>query len=121
MSGYAVGSLALVADSFHMLKYASFNLNFQITHITPDSSDVMSLVVALYAIKARHSRFFFVFLPLNPLHLQLTNGNSKDPRYSYGWHRAEILAALINGVFLLALCFSIFLEAIGRFFTTPGP
>ncbi|THH02173.1 hypothetical protein EW026_g677 [Hermanssonia centrifuga] len=31
--GYAVGSLALVADSFHML------------------NDVMSLVVALYAIK----------------------------------------------------------------------
>ncbi|KAG6812476.1 hypothetical protein H0H92_002583 [Tricholoma furcatifolium] len=50
--GYAVGSLALVADSFHMLK-------------------------------------------------------------------AEILAALINGVFLLALCFSIFLESIERFFSTP--
>ncbi|KJA29163.1 hypothetical protein HYPSUDRAFT_61197 [Hypholoma sublateritium FD-334 SS-4] len=79
--GYAVGSLALVADSFHML------------------NDVMSLVVALYAIK-------------------LTNGTS-DSRYSYGWHRAEILAALVNGVFLLALCFSISLEAIGRFFTTP--
>lgn len=56
MSGYAVGSLALVADSFHMLKYASFNLNLQTTHSTPDSSDVMSLVVALYAIKARYSR-----------------------------------------------------------------
>ncbi|KAF8973995.1 cation efflux protein [Flammula alnicola] len=80
--GYAVGSLALVADSFHML------------------NDVMSLFVALYAIK-------------------LTNGATSDSRYSYGWHRAEILAALINGVFLLALCFSISLEAIGRFFTTP--
>ncbi|KAF9481358.1 cation efflux protein [Pholiota conissans] len=80
--GYAVGSLALVADSFHML------------------NDVMSLVVALYAIR-------------------LTNGGSSDSRYSYGWHRAEILAALVNGVFLLALCFSISLEAIGRFFTTP--
>ncbi|CAA7266514.1 unnamed protein product [Cyclocybe aegerita] len=81
--GYAVGSLALVADSFHML------------------NDVMSLLVALYAIK-------------------LTNeSSSPDSRYSYGWHRAEILAALINGVFLLALCLSISLEAIGRFFTTP--
>ncbi|OCH95797.1 cation efflux protein [Obba rivulosa] len=80
--GYAVGSLALVADSFHML------------------NDVMSLVVALYAIK-------------------LTNQTHTDARYSYGWHRAEILAALINGVFLLALCFSIFLEAIERFFSTP--
>lgn len=80
--GYAVGSLALVADSFHML------------------NDVMSLIVALYAIK-------------------LTNATAIDSRYSYGWHRAEILAALINGVFLLALCFSIFLEAIVRFFDTP--
>lgn len=33
--GYSVGSLALVADSFHML------------------NDVMSLVVALYAVKVR--------------------------------------------------------------------
>ncbi|KAH8102456.1 cation efflux protein [Cristinia sonorae] len=80
--GYAVGSLALVADSFHML------------------NDVMSLVVALYAIK-------------------LTNQTHIDSRYSYGWHRAEILAALVNGVFLLALCFSISLEALERFFSTP--
>ncbi|KAF5319202.1 hypothetical protein D9619_008559 [Psilocybe cf. subviscida] len=82
IAGYAVGSLALVADSFHML------------------NDVVSLVIALYAIK-------------------LTKGDATDPRYSYGWHRAEILAALVNGVFLLALCFSISLEAIGRFFTAP--
>ncbi|KAJ7913987.1 cation efflux protein [Mycena leptocephala] len=82
ISGYAVGSLALVADSFHML------------------NDVMSLIVALYAIK-------------------LTSQSATDSRYSYGWHRAEILAALVNGVFLLALCFSISLEALERFFSTP--
>lgn len=51
---------------------------------------------------------------------QLTNQSVSDSRYSYGWHRAEILAALINGVFLLALCFSITLEALDRFFSTPG-
>ncbi|KAJ6620616.1 cation efflux protein [Mycena sp. CBHHK59/15] len=45
--------------------------------------------------------------------------NATDSRYSYGWHRAEILAALVNGVFLLALCFSISLEALERFFNTP--
>lgn len=82
IGGYAVGSLALVADSFHML------------------NDVLSLIVALYAIR-------------------LTNQPRVDSKYSYGWHRAEILAALVNGVFLLALCFSIFLEAIERFFSTP--
>ncbi|CAO1624019.1 unnamed protein product [Sympodiomycopsis kandeliae] len=78
--GYAVGSLALVADSFHML------------------NDVMSLIVALYALK-----------------LSKSGNTANDPRYSYGWQRAEILGALINGVFLLALCFSIFMEAIERF------
>jgi zinc transporter 1 len=74
-----VHSLALVADSFHML------------------NDVMSLIVALYAIK-------------------LASRQTTSPKYSYGWQRAEILGALINGVFLLALCLSIFLEAVQRFF-----
>ncbi|KAJ7656397.1 cation efflux protein [Mycena polygramma] len=82
ISGYAVGSLALVADSFHML------------------NDVMSLIVALYAIN-------------------LTTQSASDSRYSYGWHRAEILAALVNGVFLVALCFSIALEALERFVNAP--
>jgi zinc transporter 1 len=44
----------------------------------------MSLIVALYAIK-------------------LTSQSATDSRYSYGWHRAEILAALVNGVFLLGV------------------
>jgi len=35
--------------------------------------------------------------------------------YTYGWQRAETLGALVNGVFLVALCLSIFLEAISRF------
>lgn len=56
--------------------------------------------------------------------IKLTNEDKRrapeaDTKYSYGWHRAEILAALVNGVFLLALCFSIFMEAIERFFSTP--
>ena len=57
----------------------------------------MSLIVALYAIK-------------------LAARQTTSPKYSYGWQRAEILGALINGVFLLALCLSIFLEAVQRFF-----
>lgn len=82
ISGYAVGSLALVADSFHML------------------NDIMSLVVALYAVR-------------------LVKKGGKSPNYSYGWQRAEILGALFNGVFLLALCFSIFMEALERLVAKP--
>merc|ERR1712000_243383 len=75
--GYAVHSLALVADSFHML------------------NDVLSLCVGLWAVRVANT------------------GASK--MYTYGWQRAETLGALINGVFLVALCMSIFLEAIQRF------
>lgn len=75
--GYAVHSLALVADAFHML------------------NDVLSLCVGLWAVRVA------------------TSGASN--MYTYGWQRAETLGALVNGVFLVALCLSIFLEAIQRF------
>jgi len=81
--GYMTSSLALIADSFHML------------------SDVLALGVALYAIK-----------------LAKRKGSTKSN--SFGWQRAEILGALVNGVFLLALCFTIIIEAIQRFFEIQG-
>ncbi|KAI9651830.1 MAG: hypothetical protein M1829_002135 [Trizodia sp. TS-e1964] len=77
--GYSVHSLALVADSFHML------------------NDVISLCVGLWAVK-------------------VANQKTSSKMYTYGWQRAETLGALLNGVFLVALCLSIFLEAIQRFF-----
>ncbi|KAK4913159.1 Zinc resistance conferring protein, partial [Elasticomyces elasticus] len=80
--GYAVHSLALVADAFHML------------------NDVLSLCVGLWAVKVAQS------------------GSSKN--YTYGWQRAETLGALVNGVFLVALCVTIFLEAIQRFVEKPN-
>ncbi|KAI8576709.1 hypothetical protein K450DRAFT_178871 [Umbelopsis ramanniana AG] len=76
--GYRVGSLALVADSFHML------------------NDMISLVIALWAVKVAARTEF-------------------ESKYSYGWQRAEVLGALINGVFLLALCFTLLIDCIERF------
>ncbi|KAJ5630207.1 uncharacterized protein N7484_010307 [Penicillium longicatenatum] len=77
ITGYTVHSLALVADSFHML------------------NDVLSLCVGLWAVK-------------------VANRETNSKMYTYGWQRAETLGALVNGVFLVALCMSIFLEAIQR-------
>ncbi|KAJ5157721.1 Zinc/cadmium resistance protein [Penicillium canariense] len=77
ITGYAVHSLALVADSFHML------------------NDVLSLCVGLWAVK-------------------VANRETNSKMYTYGWQRAETLGALVNGVFLVALCLSIFLEAVQR-------
>lgn len=75
--GYMSHSLALIADSFHML------------------NDIFSLLVALWAVKVAKER-------------------DPDAKYTYGWKRAEILGALVNAVFLIALCFSIFIEALQR-------
>ncbi|KNE60447.1 cation diffusion facilitator family transporter [Allomyces macrogynus ATCC 38327] len=75
--GHLTGSVALVADAFHML------------------SDALSLVVAIYAIKLAKKTVY-------------------SANFSYGWQRAEIVGALFNGVFLLALCFSIVMEVIDR-------
>jgi zinc transporter 1 len=63
-------------------------------------NDVLSLLVALHAIRL--------------------STRASDDRFTFGWRRAEIVAALVNGVFLLALCLSIALEAIGRFVQRPG-
>ena len=77
--GYSVHSLALIADSFHML------------------NDIISLIIALWAVKVSQTQ-------------------QPDANYTYGWKRAEILGALVNAIFLIALCVSIFIEAIQRFF-----
>ncbi|XP_065581156.1 proton-coupled zinc antiporter SLC30A1-like [Artemia franciscana] len=57
-------------------------------------SDVASLVVAFLSIKM-----------------------SPKPwaKNTFGWARAEVLGALINSVFLIALCFSILVESVKRF------
>lgn len=40
---------------------------------------------------------------------------TNDFRYTFGWTRAEVLGALVNATFLLAMCLSIFMSAIARF------
>lgn len=79
--GYATNSMALVADSFHML------------------SDVVSLFVGFIA-------------------LRYSKGGKQTSRYTFGWARAEVLGALVNAVFLVALCFSILVEALKRIIIT---
>ncbi|XP_028676084.1 zinc transporter 1a [Erpetoichthys calabaricus] len=59
-------------------------------------SDVIALVVALVAVRFAEK----------------TQSTSKN---TFGWIRAEVMGALVNAVFLTALCFTIILEAIERF------
>ena len=39
----------------------------------------------------------------------------KWSKNTFGWARAEVLGALVNAVFLVALCFSITIEAFKRY------
>lgn len=59
-------------------------------------SDVIALVVALVAVRFAEK----------------THATDKN---TFGWIRAEVMGALVNAVFLTALCFTIILEAIERF------
>ncbi|XP_065058823.1 calcium/manganese antiporter SLC30A10-like [Rhopilema esculentum] len=83
--GYATNSMALVADSFHML------------------SDVVSLFVGFFALKIS----------------QQDHRHNVD-KNTFGWVRAEVLGALVNSVFLVALCFSILVESLKRIVTPEG-
>lgn len=75
--GYGTNSMALVADSFHML------------------SDVISLIIGFFA-------------------LRYSKRSQRTERNTFGWQRAEVLGALVNSVFLIALCFSILVESLKR-------
>ncbi len=59
-------------------------------------SDMISFIVAVFAIFYSKKKF--------------------DAKSTFGLGRSEILGGLINSTFLLALCFSIIIEAIQRFF-----
>lgn len=58
-------------------------------------SDLIALIIAFYS----------VFL----------SKRDATERATYGWVRAEIIGALVNGTFLISSCFFIIIEAIHRF------
>jgi len=75
--GHLTNSMALIADSFHML------------------SDISALIIAFVSVKMAPKSW---------------------DKNTYGWARAEVLGALVNAVFLVALCFSITMESLKRFY-----
>ncbi|KAI1000277.1 hypothetical protein K3495_g7925 [Podosphaera aphanis] len=97
--GVVVGSLALMADAFHML------------------NDIISLSVGLWAVvvakKTSSDKYSFgARVPLL-LDFECTVSNL------YQYFRAEILGAFFNAVFLIALCLTITLEATQRLIDPP--
>jgi len=64
-------------------------------------SDALALIVAIYADRTAQKK-------------------SNEMQMTYGYQRAECIGALVNAVFLLALCFTIAMDAIMRFFDSQG-
>lgn len=86
--GQITQSLTLLADSFHML------------------SDALALVVALVAVTYSKRR--------SNEHLKPWFSRNKYSN-TFGWVRFEVVGALVNATFLLALCLSIAMEALEKF------
>lgn len=64
--------------------------------------------------------FFYIFFLKRLTHpmillFTLQMSPKKWSKNTFGWARAEVLGALVNAVFLVALCFSITVEACKRF------
>ena len=55
------------------------------------------------------------FIALRIANLNTNNDILLSEKFTFGWVRAEVLGGLINTVFLLALCFSIFITSLKRF------
>lgn len=81
-------------------------------------NDLIGFIVAFAALK--------VGIPVFTRHFPVSNKNQISSKkdspqdLSFGWQRSRLLGAFFNGVFLLALGVSIFLQSIERFVSVQG-
>ncbi len=87
----ALTSLILVAEVIGGIWSGSLALLSDAAHVF---SDIFALGLSYFALR----------LAARP----------PDDRHSYGWHRAEVIAALVNGASLLVIAIGIWVEAIER-------
>lgn len=87
----ALTSLILVAEIIGGIWSGSLALLSDAAHVF---SDIFALGLSYFALR----------LAARP----------PDDRHSYGWHRAEVIAALVNGGSLLIIAIGIWIEAVNR-------
>ncbi|KAK5992868.1 Vacuolar zinc transporter ZRC1 [Cladobotryum mycophilum] len=94
--------MIIIDTTFFLVELISGLLSHSLA-LTADAfhmlNDVISLVIGLWAV--------------------IASQKATTDEFTFGWVRAEILGAFFNAVFLIALCVSILLEAITRFFEPP--
>lgn len=92
--------ILILTTSYFLVEFIIGNVTNSLS-LTADSfnmlSDVISQIIGLVSIR-------------------ITKNAKVRKDLTYGWARAEVLGALVNSVFQLALCFTIVVSALGRFF-----
>lgn len=111
--GYVTNSMALVADSFHMLgDIAALIISFLSVKVSENQNIFLSFSSSFYVILSCCCSFIQFLITNWKFVLQMSP--KKWSKNTFGWARAEVLGALVNAVFLVALCFSITIEACKR-------
>ncbi|KAF5355195.1 hypothetical protein D9756_005671 [Leucocoprinus leucothites] len=104
--GFKTKSLALIADAFHY-----FN-------------DVVAYTIAFFAAYVRRTLIFHGIIHIDTLVMIAAVAKSyktmaspyfQTSKFTFAFHRAELVGAFFNGVFLIALALSIFLQSLERF------
>lgn len=81
-------------------------------------NDLIGFIVAFIALKVRVPNFYNLISGINTVQISAKKNSPQD--LSFGWQRSRLLGAFFNGVFLLALGVSIFLQSIERFVSVQG-
>jgi len=86
----------------------------------------MKLKISMFRRNSRYQQFDafhmlsdFVALSLGFFVHELANVKNVNPKYTFGYGRAEVVGAFANAIFLAALTFDIILDAIDRFILVP--
>ena len=88
---FCLNSCLFLGELIVAIRTGSVALKADAFHVL---SDVLATLITIYSIKLATK--------------------DKTPHATYGWLRSEIIGGMINSVFLLALAFNIFIEAIEK-------
>ena len=88
-----------------------FFLKITIGHI----SNSMALIADSFHILTDFIALIVGFIALKMANSKRKPGTMDDKKFTFGFVRAEVLGGMINTVFLMALCFSVFTNSLKRF------
>lgn len=115
--GFYTRSLALVADAFHYVQSCLCCWDFSFAN--PSSAERLDWIYSCVCC-SEGKKYVLQSSWLVPDEKQISAKKDSPQDLSFGWQRSRLLGAFFNGVFLLALGVSIFLQSIERFVSVQG-